>query len=127
MSRFPRAGAAFACAGVSLVLVLSPVRAETCGLSVQVPTMESFSRPGADGLGRIWPALLLMGVLDVAALTAVTLAGGLPKAEYAAVASSVFGIVTILLAWRFLNEPMRAAQWGGVALVFAGIAALGLA
>lgn len=84
-------------------------------------------RPASDGLGVIWPALLLMGVLDVAALTAVTLAGGLPRAEYAAVASSVFGIVTILLAWRFLKEPMRASQWGGVALVFAGIAALGLA
>ena len=84
-------------------------------------------RPAAKGLGRIWPALLLMGVLDVAALTAVTLAGGLPNAEYAAVASSIFGIVTILLAWRFLNEQMRASQWGGVALVFAGIAALGLA
>jgi drug/metabolite transporter (DMT)-like permease len=45
----------------------------------------------------------------------------------ASVASSIFGIVTILLAWKFLREPMRAFQWGGVALVFAGIAALGLA
>lgn len=84
-------------------------------------------RPGAEGVGAIWPALLLMGFLDVGALTLVTLAGGLPNAEYAAVASSIFGIVTILLAWKFLHEPMRASQWGGVALVFAGIAALGLA
>ena len=84
-------------------------------------------RPGSGGLANIWPALLLMGCLDVGALTAVTLAGGLPNAEYAAVASSIFGIVTILLAWRFLNEPMRPVQWGGVAMVFAGIAALGLA
>ena len=84
-------------------------------------------RPGSGGLGAIWPALLLMGCLDVGALTAVTLAGGLADAEYAAVASSIFGIITILLAWRFLNEPMRPSQWGGVALVFAGIAALGLA
>lgn len=68
-----------------------------------------------------------MGCLDVGALTAVTLAGGLPNAEFAAVASSIFGIVTILLAWRFLNEPMRPSQWAGVALVFAGIATLGLA
>lgn len=84
-------------------------------------------RPGIAGLGAIWPALLLMGFLDVGAVSAVTLAGGMDNAEYAAVASSIFGIVTILLAWRFLHEPMRAAQWGGVALVFAGIAALGLA
>jgi len=84
-------------------------------------------RPGSGGLAAIWPSLLLMGFLDVGALTTVTLAGGLPNAEYAAVASSIFGIVTILLAWKFLHEPMRPAQWGGVALVFAGIAALGLA
>lgn len=84
-------------------------------------------RPARAGLGRIWPALMLMGFLDVGAISAVTLAGGLPNAEYASVASSIFGIVTILLAWRFLKEPMRAGQWGGVALVFAGIAALGLA
>ena len=83
-------------------------------------------RPPTAGLGRIWPALMLMGFLDVGAISAVTLAGGLPNAEYASVASSIFGIVTILLAWRFLKEPMRAGQWGGVALVFAGIAALGL-
>lgn len=83
-------------------------------------------RPGTGGLGRIWPALLLMGFLDVGAISAVTLAGGMENAEYASVASSIFGIVTILLAWRFLHEPMRAAQWGGVALVFAGIATLGL-
>lgn len=84
-------------------------------------------RPSFGGLATIWPALLLMGVLDVGAVSMVTLAGGMENAEYAAVASSIFGIVTILLAWKFLNEPMRAYQWGGVALVFAGIAALGLA
>ncbi|PLL11471.1 EamA/RhaT family transporter [Tabrizicola sp. TH137] len=84
-------------------------------------------RPSFAGLGGIWPALLLMGCLDVCAVSAVTLAGGMENAEYASVASSIFGIVTILLAWKFLHEPMRAFQWGGVALVFAGIAALGLA
>lgn len=84
-------------------------------------------RPSFGGLGTIWPALLLMGFLDVCAVSAVTLAGGMENAEYASVASSIFGIVTILLAWKFLREPMRTYQWGGVALVFAGIAALGLA
>ena len=86
-----------------------------------------YRRPALGPAFAIWPALFLMGCLDVGALTAVTLAGGLPNAEFAAVASSVFGIVTILLAWRFLSEPMRPSQWAGVALVFAGIAGLGLA
>ena len=68
------------------------------------------------------PILVLMGLLDMTALALVLAAGGLANPEFAAVASSLFGLVTILLAWRFLREPMVMQQWGGVALVFAGIA-----
>jgi len=71
------------------------------------------------------PLLLTMGALDAGALTAVMIAGNLPFAAYATVASSTFGIITILLAWVFLREPMRAGQWVGVGLVFAGIGYLG--
>lgn len=73
-----------------------------------------------------WLLLATMGVLDAAALGLVLLAGGLPHPEFASVASSVFGVVTILLAWAFLRERMTLPQWGGVALVFAGIGYLGL-
>lgn len=68
------------------------------------------------------PLLALMGVLDVTALGFVIAAGSLSNPEFSAVASSTFGLITILLAWRFLGEAMRAQQWGGVAVVFAGIA-----
>lgn len=68
--------------------------------------------------------LSLMGVLDATALSCVLAAGSLPHPEYAAVASSIFGIVTILLAWRFLAEAMKPVQWLGVAVVFIGIATL---
>ena len=74
----------------------------------------------------IWPTLLLMGALDVGGMVAVTVAGGFPRPEFASVASSCFGLVTILLAWRFLSEPMTRVQWIGAVVVFAGIAALGL-
>lgn len=73
---------------------------------------------------RVWRPMALMGALDVAALVLVAAAGALPHPEHAAVASSVFGIVTILLAWRFLGEALRPVQAAGVALVFAGIATL---
>ena len=68
------------------------------------------------------PLLGLMGLLDVTALALVLAAGGLANPEFASVASSLFGLVTILLAWRFLRERMVALQWGGVGLVFSGIA-----
>ncbi len=67
------------------------------------------------------PLLALMGLLDVTALTFVLAAGRLATPEFAAVSSSLFGLVTILLAWRFLHEPMRPLQWAGAGLVFAGI------
>jgi drug/metabolite transporter (DMT)-like permease len=68
------------------------------------------------------PLLAVMGVLDVTALGLVIAAGSLANPEFAAVASSVFGLVTILLAWRFLREKMVAVQWAGVVMVFVGIA-----
>lgn len=71
-------------------------------------------------------ALLLMGALDVSALGAVTWAGGFARPEFASVSSSIFGMITILLAWRFLREPMLPLQWLGAGVVFSGIAVLGL-
>lgn len=72
------------------------------------------------------PVLALMGVIDAVALGLVTAAGSLPRAEYASVASSLFGVLTVLLAAWFLKERVRPVQWLGIAAVFAGIAALGL-
>lgn len=79
------------------------------------------------GTARLqWPVLALMGVLDAVALSLVTAAGGLPKAEYASVSSSLFGVLTVLLAAWFLRERVRAVQWLGITAVFAGIAALSI-
>ena len=136
-SRLAAAGwAAFAALGFALTFGLAQWSAET-GAHMPVSAITRATalalaviwllqaRPSLAPLRPIWPALLLLGLLDVTALSAITLAGGLPNAEYASIAASVFGIITILLAWRILKEPMRAGQWAGVALVFSGIAALG--
>lgn len=72
------------------------------------------------------PLLCLLGALDAIALGCALYAGGLENPEYAAVATSTFGVVTILLAWLFLREKMSPQQWGGVAIVFAGIGYLAL-
>lgn len=73
-----------------------------------------------------WPVLALMGAFDAAALGLVTAAGVLAQAEYASVASSLFGVLTVLLAVWFLDERMRPVQALGIALVFAGVGLLGL-
>jgi drug/metabolite transporter (DMT)-like permease len=75
--------------------------------------------------GTVW-LLVLMGAIDAVALGLVTAAGALPRAEYASVASSLFGVLTVLLAAWFLRERVRPVQWLGIAAVFSGIATLGL-
>jgi drug/metabolite transporter (DMT)-like permease len=82
---------------------------------------QRFSLRPASGQGWF---LVVMGVLDVVALGLVTASGALPKAEYAAVAASLFGVLTVILAAWFLKERTRPIQWLGIATVFSGIAAL---
>ena len=72
------------------------------------------------------PILVVMGCLDGIALLCVVAAGSLQNAEYAAVASSTFGLLTIVMAWAFLKERMTTSQWGGVAIAFAGIGYLAI-
>jgi drug/metabolite transporter (DMT)-like permease len=73
------------------------------------------------GTGR---SLAVMGVLDAIAISLVTISGRLPNPEYAAISSSLFGVLTILLAWKILKEVVLPTQWLGIVTVFAGIAAL---
>lgn len=84
-----------------------------------------FRAPLRPQAGRIW-LLALMGTFDAVALGLVTAAGALPRAEYASVTSSLFGVLTVLLAAWFLRERVRSVQWLGIGAVFAGIAILGL-
>lgn len=72
------------------------------------------------------PLLILMGVADGIALLCVLAAGNKPNPEYAAVTSSMFGLLTIALAWLFLKERMTITQWTGCALAFAGVGYLAL-
>ena len=76
---------------------------------------------------RFWRMALVLGTLDTGALMLVASAGAFPHAEYAPVTASMFGIVTVLLAWRFLGEAMRGIQWIGILGAFAGLVLLSLA
>ena len=75
---------------------------------------------------RALPLLVAMGVADGIALLSVVSAGSLPDPQYAAVTSSMFGLLTILLAWIWLKEPMSARQWGGCLVAFCGVGYLAL-
>lgn len=65
--------------------------------------------------------LALMGVLDTIALGSVVSAGGMKSPEFAAVAASIFGLITVVLATIFLGEQMTKNQFATVAAVFVAI------
>lgn len=73
---------------------------------------------------RWWPVLLVQGILDAAAYFFFYLGARGEDGAIAAVASSAFMVVGVLLGWAVLKEKIGAACWGGVALVFAGVALL---
>lgn len=72
----------------------------------------------------IW-ILAIMGSLDAVALGAVSAAGNFANPEFASVAASTFGLLTVVLAALFLRERMRGKQWAAVVLVFTAIGSLG--
>ncbi|MBC7906336.1 MAG: EamA family transporter [Rhodospirillaceae bacterium] len=75
---------------------------------------------------RWWPILAVQGSLDALAYFFFYLGAKGEDAPIAAVASSAFMVVGVLLGWAILKERMGLACWSGVALVFAGIAILSL-
>ncbi|MBL4813218.1 MAG: DMT family transporter [Rhodobacteraceae bacterium] len=72
------------------------------------------------------PLLALMGLLDSLALSATLLAGLQPRPEFASVAASMFGMISIIIAWAFLKEKMTPSQWSGVIFAFVGLGILAL-
>ena len=73
---------------------------------------------------RWWPALVVVGLLDVGAVLALVIATQGEGAAIGSVASSPYAVVTVLLAWLILREPIPRRQWGGILLVIVGVGVL---
>jgi drug/metabolite transporter (DMT)-like permease len=80
-------------------------------------------RPGE--IPRGWlPFLVLMGGLDVFALSMLNLGGHTSQPELAVVTASAAGVIAILLAWVLFKERIASLRWIGIILTFSGVAAL---
>lgn len=86
--------------------------------------LYSFSTRPPAGTRRLLPVLLLIGCLDVLAISCLNFAGHTSQPELASVIGSTFGPVTVLLAWLFLKERITGFRWLGIAITFSGVAAL---
>ncbi|MFQ5784154.1 MAG: DMT family transporter [Alphaproteobacteria bacterium] len=76
--------------------------------------------------GRWWPVIAVQGLLDSGGYLFLLLGSHGPSPEIAVVTGSTFGAVTTLLARFILREAIGLPQWGGIVLVFAGVAVLSL-
>jgi len=115
------AGQAATQAGAELPVLIATRIAAVATIAAAVLISRSDFRPPL----RVMPLLLAMGALDALALALVLFAGNLPNPEFASVSSSLFGLITVILAWALLREGMTRGQWVSVAATFAGIAYLG--
>ena len=103
-----------------LVMRLTGVTVLTAALLVALP------RRGADLGVRLadLPVLLAIGACDVAANAAYGLSSRLGLVSVAAVLSSLYPVVTAVLAYRFLGERLRRIQVVGAGITLVGIVAL---
>jgi drug/metabolite transporter (DMT)-like permease len=78
---------------------------------------------------KAWHGLgvVAMGLLDIAGQVAVNMTGTLPGHEFTAIGIATYGAVSTLLAAIFLKERVSPGQWGGIALIVAGVAGVSVA
>jgi drug/metabolite transporter (DMT)-like permease len=94
------------------------------GTAAIVPLLFAMSSsPGRFPSGWL-PFLLLMGGLDVLALSMLNLGGHTSQPELAIVTASAAGVIAILLAWVFFKERIAPLRWFGIIMTFTGVAVL---
>jgi uncharacterized membrane protein len=70
-------------------------------------------------------AVVAMAACDVTAVTAINAAAHFPNRELGAMAISSYGAMAVVMAMVILKERVTPLQWLGIALVVAGMMALG--
>ncbi len=93
--------------------------------SRRAPAASALSSPSMQPAGRRWRVFLMAviptALFDTAANIAYNLGISGNLTSIVAVLSSLFGAVTVLLAWIFLRERLSPWQWAGVITIFLGI------
>jgi len=82
-----------------------------------IPARQSLNLPR----GSVWWLLAAVGFLDTAAFVANNAGLQTGQVSVVSVLASLYGAVTVVLAWLFLREKLERSQWFGIILIFAGI------
>lgn len=106
-------------AGVLWVIAVS----RTCGLAVIAAAVLA-RRPALPREGRVWGALLAIGVLDLGANALYAYATTKGLLSIVAVLGSLYPAVTVVLARVVLSERVTRPQEAGVLATLAGVVAI---
>ncbi|MGH9745416.1 MAG: DMT family transporter [Candidatus Acidiferrales bacterium] len=82
-----------------------------------LPARQSLKLPS----GRVWWLLAAVGVMDTTAFIANNAGLHTGQISVVSVLASLYGAVTVVLAWIFLREKLERSQWFGIVLIFVGI------
>lgn len=74
----------------------------------------------APAFGKL-PIILLAGIFDTSGIAFFALATRMGRLDVAAILSSLYPAVTVMLAWIILKERLTGRQWMGVLLVLIAI------
>jgi drug/metabolite transporter (DMT)-like permease len=95
-----------------------------------IVALGMMAAPGRQSLklpsGIVWWGLFAAGILDTSAFLANNAGLQLGQVSVVSVLASLYGAVTVLLAWIFLRERLEISQWCGIAMIFAGIVLVSL-
>ncbi len=80
------------------------------------------TRTRLDGVGAVWPVLIVIGVFDALANGLFAIASTKGVLPVVAVGSSLYPAFTVGLAHAVLGERLARLQWLGVILALAGVA-----
>ncbi len=69
--------------------------------------------------GNVWWTLIAIGLFDTVAYLASNLGLATGHVSLVTVLGSLFGAVTVFLAYAFLKERLEKTQWLGIVLIFA--------
>ena len=81
------------------------------------PARQSLKLPR----GMVWWGLFAAGILDTSAFLANNAGMQLGQVSVVSVLASLYGAVTVLLAWIFLRERLEISQWFGIVMIFIGV------
>jgi drug/metabolite transporter (DMT)-like permease len=82
-----------------------------------LPARQSIRPPH----GGVWWMLAAVGLMDTAAFVSNNAGLHIGPVSVVSVLASLYGAVTVLLAWIFLHERLERSQWLGIVLIFIGI------